>query len=75
MVNAAPPQPGAGAPGNDRWKDRGVYVPEGLKRSEIVALADALMTIERGTVTPPPWDRSEACFLATQVLRAFRVRP
>jgi hypothetical protein len=50
-----------------------VYVPKGMTREKITRIADALMALDGG-VTAPPWDHSEACFLATVVLEALRPR-
>ena len=54
-----------------KWKGRGVHVPKGLTRAKIIKVADALMALD-GCVTGPPWNRYEACFLATVVLEALR---
>jgi hypothetical protein len=59
---------------SERWRGRGVYVPEGLTRADIIIVADALMAIEEGQICAPPFDRSEAMFLANAVLRALRAR-
>jgi hypothetical protein len=34
-----------------------------------------IMAVEEGCITAPPWDQSEACFLARKVLAALPARP
>jgi hypothetical protein len=66
---------GAAEAENPRWRGRGVHVPKGMTRGQITKVADALMAIEGGCVAGAPWNRYEACWIATKVLEALRARP